>query len=1035
MNIAGLAIRKPVFVVMIVLSIITLGLIGYGTLPWDLMPNVDFPNISVTVIYPGASAEEMETLVAKPLEDAFSTLEGLDKVQTSCSEGVAMISVAFDIGVDVKFSEIKVRDKVAATKPFLPDDIQEPIIQKFSFTDIPIQFMSLSGKRAAADLKEILEDDIKPQLERIPGVAAINVFGGQKKIVKIEVDKALLQAKGVSTDMIKNAINSRNLNYPIGTVEGKEKNITIRILGEFNNVDEIANLPIASMTGKTVRIGDIAKVAFTLDDEIVVVRVNKIPAVMFAVLKQSGSNSVKVADSVIKKIEEIQKTLPADIKLASAGDTTKGIKRSVEGIRDNIVLGALLAILVVWLFLGNFRSAMITAVALPNSIIGAFFIMMIAGFSINVITLMSLSLAVGLLIDDSIVVRENIFRHIEEGMLPKQAAEFGTNEVSVAVISTTLSVMAVFLPISFLSGMIGQFFKQFGLTVAFALAISLLDAFTTAPMLSAYWYKKSDTRERRGITKWLYGLSESWNKFYSELAKYYREILAWSLQRKKTIVVSAIVLFFASLFVSIPFIGKSFMNEDRGMFMASMETYSGAPMEKMSKYMAMIEDFVSKQKEIDSYFVMSGASMGGSMASNVGSLLVSMKPSNKRNIKTDQMEERLRAYIRDNKIDKYINLNISAGMGGGESYLPVLINLTGDDLKEMEKIAEKIKKIVQETPGAADADISLKPGTPEVMLKVDPVKAEKLGISTAEISGIVRTLIQGSKISNFKKGEKQYDITMRLNKKNRRTVDDLKNITITTRMGKKIPLTAVADFVYGSGPTEIRRENKVRIVKITANAAPGANIGAVNAKIKERISREIILPRGYYIEIGGQAKELGSLMLEMGKAMLLALLFMYMILASLYNSFRQPLYIMVAVPLAMIGAFLALLVTGYDLNLFGFIGLLMVLGLVAKNGILLLDFANKMRSEQGMSIREALLHAGPIRLRPILMTTFAMIFGMLPIAMSLGEGSKGREGLATVVIGGLLTSTFLTLVVVPVVYEHFECRLLHKAKAAAKKKK
>ena len=1031
MNIAGLAIKKPVFIIMIVLSIITLGLLGYSSLAWDLMPNVDFPTVSVSIVYPGASAEEMETLVAKPLEDSFSTLEGLDKVTSSCREGLAMISVAFTLGTDVKFAEIKVRDKVAATKPILPTDIQEPIIQKFSFSDIPIQFMSLSGKKPSADLREMLEDDIKPQLERIPGVASINIFGGQKKLVKIEVNKSLLLAKGITIDQISNAISARNLNYPVGTVEGTEKNITVRILGEFQNVDEIANLPITSSTGKIVRLKDISKVSFTMEDETVNVRVNKVPAVMFSVLKQSGSNSVEVAGLVMKKVEEIQKTLPSDIKLASAGDTTMGIKRSVEGIRDNILIGAILAILIVWLFLGNFRSAIITAVALPNSIIGSFFLMMIAGFSINTITLLSLSLAVGLLIDDSIVVRENIFRHIEAGMSPKEAAEFGTNEVALAVISTTLSIMAVFLPISFLSGIIGQFFKQFGLTVAFALGISLLDAFTTAPMLSAYWYKKEDNKKRTGLMKSIYGLSEKWNAFYDDLSKWYGEILVWALDHKKTVIFWAVGLFVGSFFI-VPFLGKSFMNSDRGMFMASMTTYSGAPLEKTSQYVSKIEDFISKEKDIDSYFVMSGADMGGTVATNSGSLLVSMKPLSQRKLTTDQESQRVRDFMFNSKLDKNINLNITSGMGGGDdSYLPVLISLTGDDLKVLEKLSGQIMKIVQETPGAADADVSLKPGIPEVVLRVDPVKSEKMGISTAEIGGLLRTLMQGTKITNYKKGEKQYDITIEMEKNDRRKVDDLKNLVITTRMGKKIPLSSVVDFRYSSGPSEIRRENKVRIVKVSANVAPGANIGTVNAKIKAEIDKHIIFPKGYSYSAGGQSKEFGSIAGEMGKAMLLAILFMYMILASLYNSFVQPLYIMVAIPLAIIGAFLALLLTGYNLDLFGFIGMLMVLGLVAKNGILLLDFTNKMR-DKGMSMRQAILHAGPIRLRPILMTTFAMIFGMLPIAMSLGEGSKGREGLATVVIGGLLTSTFLTLVVVPVVYEYFETKFLKRAEAKEK---
>jgi HAE1 family hydrophobic/amphiphilic exporter-1 len=663
-------------------------------------------------------------------------------------------------------------------------------------------------------------------------------------------------------------------------------------------------------------------------------------------------------------------------------------------------------------------------VALPDSIIGAFFIMMVAGFSMNVITLLSLSLAVGLLIDDSIVVRENIFRHIEEGMKPKEAAEKGTNEVALAVISTTLSIMSVFLPISFLSGMIGQFFKQFGLTVAFALAISLLDAFTTAPMLSAYWYKESDPSKRRGFLKWIYDLSESWNRFYAELNKYYRKILNWSLERKKFIIVMSVALFIGSIIISLPFIGKRFMYADNGMIMANIETYSGAPLNKMSGYMSMIEDFLSKEPDIESYFVMAGANMNGNIGTNLGSLMISMKPLSKRKLTTDQMKDKLRKYVTDNKLDRFINLSISSGMGGGssESYTPVLINITGEDLKELEKIATQVKNIVLETPGSADVEISMKPGTPEVVLKVDVVKAEKVGITTAEIAGVVRNMIQGTTVSNFRKGEKQYDIKMRLDKNDRKTINDLKNIILTTHMGRKIPLTSVADFVYGSGPTEIRRENKARIVKVSANIAPGANMGTVNSKIKQRIYKEIILPRGYYISMGGQSKEFASLVKEMLKAIFLALLFMYMILASLYNSILQPLYIMVAIPLAIIGSFLALLITGYDLDTFGFIGILMVLGLVAKNGILLLDFINKKR-EQGMDIRESILQAAPIRLRPILMTSFAMIAGMLPIAMSLGEGSKGREGLAIVVIGGLLTSTFLTLVVVPVVYEYFEKRI------------
>ncbi|HRU39241.1 MAG TPA: efflux RND transporter permease subunit, partial [Candidatus Goldiibacteriota bacterium] len=678
MNLAALSIKRPVFIVMMVLSLITLGIVGFSRMPWDLMPNIEFAMITVTVIYPGTSAEEMENLVAKPLEDSFTVLEGIDKVNTSCREGVAMITASFKLGVDIKFAELKVRDKVAAVKPYLPEDAQEPIITRMSFADIPIQYMSLSGKMDTAKLREILEDDVKPRLETLPGVGSIQIMGGRKRLVKITVDKAMLLAKGVSIGMIKNAINMRNLNYPVGQIKGDEKDITVRIVGQFKSVEDIADLAMTSMSGKIVRIKDVAKVEFALEDEDTYVRVNKQQAVMFAVYKQSGANSVKVAEEVIEEIKEVNKTLPEGVVAASAGDTTKGIKRSVEGVLENIIIGAILAVGIVWLFLGNFRSAIITAIALPNSIIGAFFLIWLSNFSINVITLLSLSLAVGLLIDDSIVVRENIFRHIEHGMKPKEAAEKGTNEVALAVISTTLSILAVFIPISFLTGLVGQFFKQFGLTVAFALLISLLDAFTTAPMLSAYWYKTEGEEKRTGLLKWLYDRSADWNKFYDTLTKYYSELIRWALENKKKISLTVGALFLASL-VSCGFLGKGFMDNDRGFFVINIETYPGAPLETTDKYIKQIEDFLVNEPSVDSYFAVTGGNMGNAMSSvaNQGFVFVSMKPLNKRNITQKQLKERIRKHITDNKLDRFYNFNTGGAMGSDESSTPILVKIKG----------------------------------------------------------------------------------------------------------------------------------------------------------------------------------------------------------------------------------------------------------------------------------------------------------------------------------------------------------------------
>jgi len=1043
MNIAGLAIKRPVLIVMMLLSIITLGIIGFSNLAVDQFPDITFPTVNVTISYPGASAEEMETLVSKPLEDAFATLEGIDTVNSTSMEGVSFVQAQFSLGFDVKYAESKVRDKVTSVKPLLPKDVNEPVITRFAFTDIPILFYSVKGNSDQTTIRDFLEDKLQPEIEQVEGVAAVDIMGGRERIVKITVDKALLQASGLNVNQISMAINARNLNYPVGYVEGPVKDITFRVVGEFANLKEIADMPISSTNGKIVRLGDISKVEWTVERETEILRVEKKPAVLFAVYKQSGTNTIAVADRVDKRLAQMKKDgiTPQDMSISPVIDMTGGIRRSTEGVEENMILGAVLAFIIVWLFLGNFRSAIITAIALPDSIMGAFFLIFISGFSINVITLLALSLAIGLLIDDSIVVRENIFRHIELGMHPKEAAEVGTNEVALAVISTTLSIMAVFLPISFLTGVIGQFFKQFGFTVAFALAISLLDAFTTAPMLSAYWYREEDKKTKTGIRKIIDDVSAWWNNAYEELKKIYIEILKWALERKRTVVFSAAGLMFLS-FLLVPFIGMTFMNQNTPIMSISFETYPGAHLTKTESYVEKVEDFIGSIPEVDNYYsdVGGGSSVFGSSgsSSNDATMMLSLVPVTKRKLTLDQIAQKIRDYVKQQKIDRFMKVLVSASGGGGggneDFSTPLLIKIYGDDLAVLGRLGSQVKKIMQETPGTADADMSLKPGKPEMVLRVDPIKAEKLGVSSNDVGMLLRTLIAGEAVSKYRKGEKEYDIDVEMSDKNKRVADDIKTVLITNKSGQKIPLSSVCSFTYASGPVQIDREDKMRIVKISASLAPGYSVIQVKSKIVERLKKELILPTGYKYTFGGQSKEFGDLTTQMIFAMLLAVLFMYMILASLYNSFIQPLILMISIPLAMIGAFALLLMSGYQLDLFGFIGLLMVLGLVAKNGILLLDFTNKMR-DQGMDIREALLHAAPIRLRPILMTTLAMIFGMLPIALSIGEGAKGNESLAIVVIGGLITSTLLTLVVVPVVYEGVESRLNKKAKSKTKKTK
>jgi hydrophobic/amphiphilic exporter-1 (mainly G- bacteria), HAE1 family len=1042
MSIADISIKRPVFIVMIIFSILTLGFVGYTSLPVDLLPSVENPNLVVVSNYQGASSDEMETLVTKPLENTLGTVEGLDTISSSTREGVSQISVAFKLGTDIKFAELKVREKVEALLPRLPKDMAAPSIRRFSTEDIPIMRLSLKGNRSSEDLTDIINNIIQPKIEATEGVGGINVMGGRDKIIKVTIDKSLLLANGLTYGMITNAINLRNVSMPVGMIQGSDKNITVRVYGIADSINDIGEINLTTKTGKIIRIKDIAKVEIGTEDETSRSRVDGQRAVMFAIYKQSGENTIKVADNVrsliappeptlfqnissfisgrpfVPQMSEMQKVLPSDVSVSIINDSSLNIKRSISGVQEDILFGAILAIIIVWLFLGNFRSTIITALALPNSLLGAFFLVFLAGFTINTMTLLSLSLAVGLLIDDSIVVRENIFRHIELGEKPKIAAVNGTNEVGLAVLSTTLSILAVFIPISFLQGATGQFFRQFGLTVAFALCISLLDAFTSAPMLSAYWFKKTDENPK-GIAKLFSSFSKGWNSFYDILNNIYKKILQWSLNHKIIVVLSVSVLFLIVIYFS-RYIGQNYMNyTDNGTYSIDMEVYPGAALDKVDYYAKDIENFLKKQKDIEAF----DTSIGQGQQSHTGSIDVIMKPLNKRKISTLDMVKLTRDYIRS-KFDKYliyrVNEDVAFGGIGGGGGRPITLNVYGPDLKVLQTLSLQISKILSETPGATDINSTLKPGTPELVIKLDSVKAEKMGITASELGNTLRDLIQGTTVSTYSAGENNYDIVLRLDQNQRNTVNDFKNMTITTKAGKKVLLSSFTTLTYSSAPLEIRRESNQRVVRITGNIAKGNSLTKVIAAAKDNLSKNIIMPSGYRYDFVGQQKSFSDLIKQIMMALALALLFMYMILASLYNSFIQPFYLMLSIPLAIIGSFVGLILTGIDLDLYGYIGILLVFGLVAKNAILLIDFTNKQRKENGMSIRDALIHAGPIRLRPILMTTFAMIFGMLPLALGLNEGSSGRQAMPVTVIGGLITSTFLTLVVVPIVYEWME---------------
>lgn len=1026
MKIADTAIKRPVFVGMIVMAMIILGILGYRSMAVELMPNVDFPVIGVTSIYPGASASDMETLFTKPLEDALGTVEGLDGLASTSREGFSIVVLQFKMETDLKFAELKVREKVQAAAFDLPQDAQEPKVQRFSTEDTPVMFVSLTGDLSPPEFNDLFELTIKPQIENLPGIGSVVLNGARKKQIEVIINRSLLQANGLAYNQLAAAIQRRNISIPAGSIREEARTTTIRVTGKTSNLEELAGITLTTLNGKNIRLSDVATIREGLAEETTRARVNGQKALLFSIFKQSGSNMLEIAKAVRARIAEVQPSLPAGVGLAVVSDNSTLIQRSIQGVQDDILIGILLAVLIVWLFLGNFRSTLITAIALPNSLLGAFFLLNLAGFSINTVTLMALSLAVGLLIDDSIVVRENIFRRIEHGEDPKTAARLGTAEVGLAVISTTLSIMAVFIPISFMSGIVGKFFKEFGLTVAFALAISLVDAFTTAPMLSAYWYKDS-RQAKSALAKFLNKLSAAWEVAFAKLGHTYRGILAWSLDHKKSVVFGTLGLMVVSV-LSLGYVGQNFISPvDAGSFNITLETYPGAPLDEIEKAVVKTEEFIKGLEGVETFYSVMG--QGGSQRAQITVDLVALSH---RHVSTRELLERTRAFVNaqfasslnillaeKSAVASIMGTGSTTGDAGGGG---IVIALKGPELSTLESLSRAVSNVAASVPGTSDISLSFKPGTPEVVLRLDPIKAEQAGLTPIELGGILRDLVSGAKVSTLSLNGRDYNILVKLDPLDLRNKEDLRNLLITTRSGKKIPLGAVCILEDGSSPIQIQRDNRQRVVYVFVGLKAGFTLGETTAKISKALEAQITRPAGYTWDFGGQQKYFAELGLQMGLAMLLAVLFMFMILASLYNSVVQPLYVMLSLPLAFIGSFFMLFTTGVNLDIYGYIGLIMVLGLVAKNAILLLDFTNKKR-EEGQDIRQALLTSGPLRLRPILMTSFAIIFGMLPLALGLNEGSSGRQALPMAVIGGILTSTFLTLVVVPVVYEAVEKRL------------
>ena len=1011
MKLADVSIRRPVFATMMIMSLIVLGLFSYLKLNVDLYPNVDIPFVVITTVLPGAGPEQIETDVTKIIEDAVNPVEGVDYIQSASQENVSIVIIAFKLEINGKVAAQDVREKIAAVRAKLPLEIEDPVIQRYDPASLPIMYLSVAGNMSDRDITTFTKDVVKKRLENIPGVGSVNLVGGAEKEVQIEVDAGKLRAYNISIQDVIQNVGAQNVEIPGGNVIEGPRQLLVRTMGKYKSVEDFSKVIVATPNGKPVYLSDVAWVVDGIKEQTSLTRVNGKIAVGLNIVKQSGSNTVQVAHAVNKQLEKLQKEIPAGVSINVAQDNSTFIEESIDDVLFDIFYGGLLAVLVIYLFLANFRATVISGLALPTSIIASFILMFALNFTLNMMSLLALSLAVGLLIDDAIVVIENIYRHMSQGETPMEAAKSASEEIGLAVMATTFTIVAVFVPVAFMPGIVGRFFYEFGITISAAVLVSLFVAFTLTPMLSSKWLHREDealSPKGNPLNKSLY----YFNHFFEILSKKYSSALKWALTHRKTVVVGSIVIFILSFFLMGTLGSQFFPDSDQSQFNVVVNASPGSSLAQTSAICEKVEKILREKPEVKTVLTTIGS---GTDPVTKATILVKLVKTKERKKSDKKIMAELREQMR------YIpgatfSMLLQGGPGGAQK--PVTLSIRGDDLIKLQKVADKVEGIVKLTPGAVDVENSLELSKPEIRINIDREKASDLAVNPFLIATTIRSMVDGIVATQFKEGDEQIDVRVRLKKDERENINDLSLLTVksTKKIGGQdflIPITDIASITQDVGPSKINRYARQKEIRVDANLS-GRFLGVVLADIMKESSK-LNLDPGYSINIIGQgqmqAESFGNILLSL----MLAIVFVYIVLAAQFDSFVHPFSIMLALPMSIIGAVLALLIFKSSLSVMSLIGIIMLMGLVTKNGILLVDYANVLR-ERGLSRFDALLKAGPTRLRPILMTTFAMIFGMMPVALALGEGAEFRAPMGQAVIGGLITSTLLTLFIVPVVY-------------------
>jgi len=1020
MNAARGPIQRPILTTMIYMVIITVGLIAFSRLSVDLMPEITYPTISVVTSYGNVGPEEMEELITRPIEEALAAVQGVEEITSSSSEGQSSVRVAFTWGADLDASANDIRDRIDRVLPRLPEGIDRPMIRKFDLSAFPILILSVGGDLDPLELRQIIDDQVKYRLERVPGVAAVDVRGGLNREIHVNLKAAQLKALGLSPSSVAAALRRENRNIPAGLFEEGNLEILMRTQGEFLSLDQIRATAIAVRDGTPIRIGDIAEVEDSHEEVRQLVRLDGKPAVRISVNKQSGANTVTVARAVLEELERIHRDLP-HIRVLPIIDTSQYIEQSINNVGRSTLFGGLLAVLVLFLFLRNLSSTAIIATAIPISIVATFGLMYFGGFTLNIMTFGALALGIGMLVDSSIVVLENIYRHRESGQGAVASALAGSGEVAAAIVASTLTTLVVFFPVLFIRGMTGIMFQQMAYVVSFALLCSLVVALTLIPMLAALLMRRvpGQGASEPGRLQRLYAASET---AFQRIEEQYGQLLGWALRHRRLVWLSALGLFAVSV-VLVRWIGVELMPQaDESEVRVTLEMEVGARLEVVDDAVRTVEETIRREvPERTAVFSRIGGGGWRSRGGHTAEIRVTLVPRSERRRSSEEVANALRPALAGLP---GVTLRTRAGQGlfllrmGQSSGDNISVEVRGHDLAIAQQLAAQVEAVVKEVAGITDARVSRQEGSPERIVRIDREKATDLGLSVEAIGEALQTTIGGTYASYYRAGGKEYRILLRLSEQDRRDLNELLDLTVINSSGRSIALRNVVDAVPQLGPVSLERKDQERVITVSANFT-GRDLGSIVRDIRQGLLA-IPVPPDFSIQLGQEYEDQKEAFRELLFGLVLALVLIYMVMAGQFESFRDPLVVLFSIPMGLIGVVATMILSNTIFSMQAFIGCIMLTGIVVNNAILLVDYTNRLRRQEQMPLQDAIRLSGSRRLRPILMTTLTTALGLLPLSFGLGEGGEAQAPLARVVIGGLLSSTLITLVLIPVIYSLFE---------------